>query len=221
MSRIIMSLALLSILAVGCDDQQSSTQAYQHAPQQAKPVVSIVPVIDNTKDACNWNISDELTSALYARLSQDNNFYLVDISQVRSKTKKLHDNQNPFGTDIGWIKKVFQGDEFIAFAELIEHDEILRQDRKKSVDPKTCAADLKMAMRLRVFDVRGKEPKIVLQEIITNRHFVPRQYTKMNYHQPAWGEDGFSFSPVGLAHGELTKEIAQRFEDYILLSSRN
>lgn len=221
MSRFILSLSLLAILATGCDDQQSGSQAYHQSAASAKPVVAVVPVIDNTKDARSWNISDELTTALYSRLSQDNRFYLVDLSEVRAKTKKLHDNQNPFGTEFSWIKKVFQGDEFVAFAELIEHEEILRQDRKKSIDPKTCAADLKMGMRLRVFDLRGKEPKIVLQEMIHNTHFVPRQYTKMNFQQPSWGEDSFSFSPVGLAHGDFTKEIAQRLEDYIALHAQN
>lgn len=221
MSRFLLTLPLLALIAAGCDDEQSQQVAYQQAPVAAKPVVTIVPVIDNTSSGFSWNVSDEMTTALYHRLSQRDNFYLVDLNQAKLKTRKLHESQNPFGTEISWVKKAFSGDEFVVFMELIEHHEVLRQDRKRSMDPKTCAADLNLSMRVRVFDTRGKEVKVVLQELVHNSHFVPKQFTHVNFQQVKWGEEGFSISPVGLAHNDFIKEISGRLEDYISLSVKS
>ncbi len=221
MSRLLYALPLFALIAGGCDDQNGQSSAYTQTPVKARPVVTIVPMIDSTNNALSWNLSDEMTTALYHRMSRQDQFYLVDLNQAKVKTRKLHDSQNPFGSDISWVKKAFAGDEFVVFMELIEHHEMLRQDRARTMDPKTCAADLNLGMRVRVFDTRGKEVKVVLQEIIHNSHFVPRQYTHVNFTQAKWGDEGFSISPVGLAHNDFIKDIAERLEDYILLSAKS
>jgi hypothetical protein len=77
-----------------------------------------------------------------------------------------------------------------------------------------------MSVRVRVIDMRGKQPKIVLQELIHDTHHIPRQFTRANFYQVAWGKESFNISPMGLAHAQLTKEIASRLEDYILLAMR-
>jgi len=69
---------------------------------------------------------------------------------------------------------------------------------------------------VRVLDLRTPEPKIVLQELIHDVHFIPRQFTQSNFHQIAWGQAGYETSPLGIAHEELTKEISLRLEDYII-----
>ncbi len=221
MSRFIISLSLFAVVAAGCDDNsQNNTQAYHQAPIQAKPIVAIVPVIDNTKSDYEWNLSDELSSTLYYRLGQQDKFSIADAPHVRAKLKKFKEEKNPFSTDISWIKKTFQGDQFVVFLELVEHEEVLKLDRKKTAEPKDCAADLNMSMRVRVFDLRGNEPKVILQELVHDSHFIPRQFTQTNFYQVPWGHESFSISPVGLAHAEFTKEIASRIEDYILMVSK-
>ena len=118
------------------------------------------------------------------------------------------------------MKKSFQGDQFVVFLELVEHEEVYKQDRKKTADISECSADLNMSMRVRVFDLRGTEPKIVLQEMVHDSHFIPRQFTQTNFYQVPWGHESFSISPIGLAHAEFTKEIASRLEDYIVMSAK-
>lgn len=221
MSRFILSISVLALIAGGCNNNnQNTSQAYTQPASRGKPVVSIVPIIDNTKSDYEWNLSDELSSSLYYRLSQEGNVALVEAPRVRAKTKKLKENENPFGPDISWVKKVFQGDQFVVFLELVEHEEVYKQDRKKTADIQDCSADLNMSMRVRVFDLRGKEPKVVLQELIHDSHFIPRQFTTANFYQVPWGHASYSISPIGLAHAEFTKEIASRLEDYILMSSK-
>jgi hypothetical protein len=221
MSRFILSVSLLALIAGGCDDNnQNNPQAYNQTATEGKPVVSIVPVVDNTKNDYDWNLSDELSSSLYYRLAQRDKVFVVDAPHVRAKTKKLKEGENPFGPDISWIKKAFQGDQFVVFLELVEHEEVYKQDRKKTADVSECSADLNMSMRVRIFDLRGAEPKVVLQEIVHDTHFIPRQFTQANFYQVPWGHESFGISPIGLAHAEFTKEIASRLEDYIVLSAK-
>lgn len=222
MSRLIIACLLLSLAAVGCNENKQSQEntAMHQKGVRLQPIVTIVPVIDSTKQDLPWNLSDEFTSALNYRLARNNNLYIIEPAKARAALKKIKETQNPFGTDISWIKRTFIDEEFVVFFELVEHEEVLRQDKKKPIDPQYCSANLNISMRVRVFDLRAEQPKVVLQELVHDSHFVPRQFTHVNFHQAMWGEDSFSISPMGLAHTEFTKEIATRVEDYILLTSR-
>ena len=221
MSRIITAglFLTLALTATSCRDQNQETSALHESGAPLKPVVTIVPVIDSTKNDLPWSLSDELTNAIDYRLATNNNVYLIEQSKTRAALKKVKEAYSPFGMDTSWIKKAFNNEEFVVFLELIDHEEVFRQDKKNPVDPQHCSADLNMSMRVRVFDLRGEQPQVVLQELIHNTHFVPRQFTQVNFYQASWGEDTFSISPMGLAHTEFTKEIAKRIEDYILIAS--
>ncbi len=219
MCRFIVGVSVLALIVGGCDGNQQST-AYEQTAAKTKSIVSIVPVIDNTKNDYDWNLSDELSSELYYRLGHQDHFQIADAPHVRTKLKRLKDGENPFGVDLSWVKKAFQGDDFVVFLELIEHEEVFKQNRKKLADPAECSADLNMSMRVRVFDLRDKEPRVVLQELIHDSHFIPRQFTQANFYQVPWGHESFSISPIGLAHAEFTKEIASRLEDYIVMATK-
>jgi hypothetical protein len=215
MSRSLLATLVLSIVICGCNDNEQNT-AYQSS-QNPKPVVSIVPVIDNTKNAYAWNLSDELSSAIYNRIAKEGHVVVNRSSQVRAKANQIVEGQNPFGADIGWMKKIFQGDQFVAFLELIEHEEVQQQSKKSA---QNWSADLNMSMRVRVLDLRGNEPKVVLQEIIRESHYIPRPFTQPSFFQVSWGTESFGISPIGLAHSDFTKEIALHLEDYILRAAK-
>jgi hypothetical protein len=221
MSRFLpLGLALVALAITGCQKDTANQQATTYQTSNfGKPVVAILPVIDSTKNDYAWNLSDELTSFVYSRLSQDGALSLDSPAKTRALVKKLKETQNPFSTDTSWMKQTFS-QQFVIFLELIEHEEVLKQDRKKETDPALCSADLKMSMRVRVFDLRGEEPKVVLQEMINDSHFVPKQFTRTNFYQIPWGDENFNFSTLGIAHLEFTKEIASRIEDYILLATK-
>lgn len=218
MSRFLLSVSALALIAGGCEDNDHSNTTYNQSSVRSRPTVSIVPVIDNTKTDYDWSLSDEFSSALYSRLAQQGYISITDSTKVREKIRKLSEKNNPFGADVSWLKSAFQGDEFVVFLELIEHEEVFDQNPRKPADPKDCNAELNMTMRVRVFDLREQEPKVVLQELIHNAHFVPRQFTSENFYQVSWGNESYSISPVGLAHAKFSKEIASRIENYILTS---
>src|SRR5579871_1561859 len=95
MTRFIPCAALLALIAGGCNDNnQNSSAAYHQSNVQAKPVVSIVPIIDNTNHNCTWNLSDELSSAIFVRSAQNEHVTVNKNSQVRGKAKQIGKGQS-------------------------------------------------------------------------------------------------------------------------------
>lgn len=199
-----------ALLACGCANRSDNDeQCTSHV--STRPSVALVPLMDNTIHDLPWSLSDELTSAVQHRLLVKERLRLFDAQKIRAITKKLNASHDPFGPNIAWVKKAFPENEFVVFMELIEHQEV-------AVPEKESSAELRMVVRLRVLDLRGEQPQIVLQELVQNSHFLPMQFTKTYFHQVPWGKDNFNISPLGLAHTQLSKEIAGRLEDYILLA---
>jgi hypothetical protein len=211
-------LVSLLLLAASCDQQtKQPEQAMYTQTGKAKPIVALVPLIDTSKAKVSWNLSEELTSSIHYKLMQKDHLYLIDKEKVNHVVKKIKDTNNPFDLDVSWVKKVFYDYEFIVFMQLLTHEEVFATT-PNSVDVKDSPAELSMAVRVRVIDLRGNEPKVVLQEIIKDSHYLPKQFTSANFTQVGWGTDSFDISPVGVAHSQLAKQVATRLEDYILLS---
>lgn len=224
MSRIALFL-VIALAAASCQNRsstdlgtaQGAAQARFYHDGQQKPTVALVPIFDHTSPSVEWNLSDEMTHTIADRLLKKDKLFLTPLSKILNATKNLQFSQNPFSLETSWIKPTFAGQDFVVFMELIEHDEKpIRNSAKEPLDQ--CASNLDISVRVRVFDLRGEAPRIVLQEIVNHRQHLPRQFTKYNFHQEAWGHDGFTISPLGLAHAQLTKEIASRIEDYVLMA---
>ncbi len=204
----------LALLGMGCYNNGSETALKQDSVKN-KPIVAIVPIIDRSDSDLTWNLSDEFTHSVRERLFLRDNLYLISPEKINSVTKKLTESNDPFGPNTAWIKKAFPKNEFVVFMELVRHDEV----PNSASSPKDSAAQLTMTMRVRVFDIRGDQPKVVLQELVQNCEQIPRQFTKLNFEQVPYGNDMFDISPLGMAHAQLTKELSSRIEDYILLAS--
>ncbi len=216
--RRVFGVLVLSLLAAGCAQRDPDSQAMYDKEGRVKPVVALVPLIDRTKSDLPWNLSDELTSAIYNRLALKNKMRLIDSRKMQSSIKKLNAHQNPFSDELGWVKNIFNEEEFIVFLELVEHEEIPVSSQTPS-DPQNLPAELNISVRVRVLDLRSEQPKVVLQELIHESHYIPMQFNRYNFYQIAWDKDGFSISPIGLAHAQMIKEISARLEDYILWSA--
>jgi hypothetical protein len=216
MVRAAMTTALL-ILAAGCGNSKQTETASNTQSAQGKPIVALVPMIDCSNHDLTWNVSLELTKNVRDRMVQHDAVYLMNEEKVQGYVKKLNEANDPFSADISWVKRAFPQTEFIVFSELVEHKEhpVHGESGKAEADS---AAQLQMIVRLRVLDLRGAEPKVVLQEFVKNAHFLPWQFTKDNFYQVAWGNEMYEISPLGMAHSQLTSEISSRVESYILLN---
>jgi len=213
--QMILLSALLVVLA-GCAHKKSSDAAVQEQAVFGKPTVALVPLIDHSGSGLSWSLSDEFTSAIHQKLAAHEKLHLAAPSAIRAITKKLSDAQDPFGAKTGWIKKTFAASEYAVFMELVDHSEKPLYATAAGEPP----AEFTMSVRLRVFDLRGPEPKVVLQELVSDTQRVPKQFTSANFYQVPWGHEIYDISPLGMAHAQLFKEIAERVEDYILLSNR-
>jgi len=196
----------------GCRKNSNQSTAVLQVPAINHPIVAVVPVIDRSHSSLNWNLSNELSQAVRHRLTQKKQLYLVGEESFAAHAQKSIASNDPFGVETAWVKKAFPQNEFVVFMELLSHHEIANLNE---AEPQDTPAQLTMSMRVRVFDVRGTSPQIVLQEVIEQSHHVPRQFTQANLNQVPWGDEAFDVSPLGIAHDMLCKELAGRIEDYI------
>ncbi len=211
------ALAASLLLAAGCENKNQNETAMVSRSTQGKPIVAFVPVIDRSNSDLTWSLSQEFTRSIQERLLQKDHLYLLNENAVQAVVKKLQESNDPFGTHLAWVKRAFPQTEFVVFSELVQHREVpLYVDKGSS--PQDSPAELQMVMRIRVLDLRGAEPKIVLQEFVKDTQNIPRPFNKANFDQVPWGNELFEISPLGMAHAQLTKEISSRIEDYILLS---
>ncbi len=211
----------LTLILIGCNKKgEDSSTAFLEAKASNRPIVAIVPILDHSRSDLNWNVSQELTQAIRKRLVSRNQLYVIGEDTFASKASKALSSHDPFELETGWVRKSFTPNEFVVFMDLVEHDETPIPATDRPQEPQEAPAELTLSVRVRVFDVRVKTPKIVLEEIVQQSHHIPRQFTKTNFNQVPWGNETFDVSPLGIAHDMLCKEIASRVEDYILISGR-
>jgi len=214
MKRSAVLLGSISFILGGCYYSGNLPSILSEARASNRPIVSFVPVIDHSKNDLNWNVSQELTKAIRDRLAQKKRVYMVGEDHVAALSQKALSAHTPFEGDTSWVRRSFPESEFVVFMELMEHNEIPAMPK----EPQDSPADLTMALRVVVVDVREKTPKVVLQEIVEQSHHIPRQFNKVNLNQVPWGDEAFDVSPLGIAHDQLCKEVATRVEDYILIA---
>lgn len=219
MARVSLYCLGVALLLVGCEreDGDSST-AMVECPQRARPVVAVVPVIDSTDARLGWSLSNELSREIYQQLTNRDSMTLVNPRKIRTITAQLGDAQNPFGADFQWVKQAFKGEDFVVFLELAEHEEVYRKRERQDCLAKDCSADLKMSMRVRIFDVRGETPKVVLQEMVEQEQYVPKLLTSQHCVQVRYDHDAFDFTPMGMAHEKFVKQIGSRIDDYVKIA---
>lgn len=204
----IRSSLILSLLLAACSKTSSDTSRY-HEDGRAKPVVAICSMIDVTSFDCAWSLSEEFTSMIAQNLSKNGSIFV-------GKSEDLGFTENPFGTDLAWMKREFPDQEFAVFMELVEHQ--LVPTSKPRPGATEVSMNLNMGVRLRVVDLRPATPKLVLQEMVRNSYYIPKTLIPTDYNIAVWGTDEFRRSPMGVAHIQLVDEIVSRLNDYILLA---
>lgn len=201
---------MIGLLCIGCGRSNDTTTRY-HEDGRAKPVVAIAPLLDTTSFDVPWSISEEITSILTRQIAQTNQIFVASREDFAIA-------ENPFGNDLSWMKQEFAPHEFAVFLELVEHELVSVGKEKNSAFPQEVAKNLKMGIRVRVVDLRGASPKIVLQEMVRDNYYVPKTLIPTDYNIVVWGSEAYQKSSMGIAHTHISQEIAARISDYILLA---
>ncbi len=203
-----LALAIFSLLVFSsCSNSQdtSSTTSRFYDDGRARPVVAISSVIDSTTYDLPWSLSEEITFLIKSQLTNNKNLFL---SSTEMMDESLTNTDAPFDLNVNWMKDRFDNSEFLVFLELLNHNE-LKKDH---------ISNLEMSMRIRIVDVRSKEPKVILQECIDDNYYIAKGSIKEDYQNVIWGSSEYANSRMGLAHKQLAKEISDRISDYIALS---
>ena len=209
----------LCIATFGCSQNHLTDQATRfHDDGRAKPIVALPPVFDRSGAEIGWSLSEEFTDHIRVRIMKRNNFYLNTPDEINVVITSLNEENNPFSSDIGWIKDAFKDHEFVVFTELVEHDIHAKPLKGNFFDKITPSSVLALTMRIRIFDLRGEKPQIVLQELVHQNHLIPKPSNLSDLNSERWKKMSFNISPLGLAHSQFTKEVSKRIEEYILLS---
>lgn len=207
------STLFLGLLAVSCSQNNEQMSRY-HEDGRAKPVIAVASMIDTTSFDCPWSLSEELTSMIVQQMGQGGKIFV-------HSTPEFPFVENPFGNDLSWVKREFHNEEFVVFLELVEHANtpVLKGNKTPAnLSPQEVSTNLEMAVRIRVIDVRGSAPKIVLQEIVRDSYYIPKTLIPVDYNQIVWGSDDYRKTPMSIAHIQLAQEITARLSDYILLA---
>ena len=204
---------VLGCLVASCAQNGEQMTRY-HEDGRSKPAIAIASMIDTTSYDCSWSLSEELTSMIVNKISQTGKIYV-------HSTPDFPFVENPFGKDLAWIKREFRNEEFAVFLELVEHSDtpVVKNNQPAGPSlPQEASTNLNMAVRVRVVDLRGVAPKIVLQEIIRSSYYIPKTLLPTDYTQTVWGSHDYHKTPMGIAHIQLVEEIATRLSDYLLLA---
>ena len=181
-----------------------------HEDGRAKPIAAIPPMIDTTSFDAPWSIAEELTASIARSITSEGKIYI-------KKQDEFAVAENPFTNDLSWMPGEFQNQEFAVFLELVEH-ELAPASKSKHLSAQETSNNLNMGIRVRVIDLRGNEPKIVLQEMVRSSYYIPKSLFPADYNATPWGSEEYSKTPMGIAHAQITQEMASRISDYILLA---
>lgn len=205
---------LLAISLVGCANNEPGHVSKFHDDGRAKPSVAFVPIIDNSGEDFAWNLSDELTHAVYSRIVKRGNFCVSSMTE----SKKSLGKTDPFSDNVQWVKSAFKDQEFVIFTELVEHNIHEKEGKRSFFDKITPSCRLEMTVRLRVIDNRTDSPEIILQELIHQTHMIPHQGAVTDQASDKWKQKTYSVSPLGFSHYQLSKSLVSRIEDYIMIA---
>lgn len=214
-----LALCMSALCLVSCGSDQESSQTLFHDDGRVKPKVSLVNVYDSSQSDLSWSLSEEFTTSIESRFFQHKKLFISRDFNSLTDPSILQTSSNPFMGEVEWVKELRSNTEFVVFMELLEHN-YHPNDKENGFfnNPNNRAFELNLAMRIKVVDMRGDRPLVILSEVIRQTNSIPWQFASIDYDSTVWGKTTFSLSPMGLAHSSFAKKIAAQIEDYILLA---
>lgn len=213
MARLLMLFAACAALATGCIGQNRDTTLY-HRSGRAKPIVAVLPMIDSSgKQLVNWDVSREMTEEIRKRVFTSSNLYLLREGGSLELAKQLN-VASPAEIDRQPIDQLGPA-EFVVVTELIDQKAEPYGIKGDKPHLEEIGAVMAMAMRVRVLDLRGEKPKIILQEVLNHEQNVSRTYLNCDYKRASWGTEAFERTPIGMVHNKIARELVARVEGYI------
>ena len=211
-------LAICCLALVACQKNSPNYTSLYQDDGHRKPQVALVQVIDHSDAELPWSLSEEFTETLTQRIQNHSKLHLANHYDVAQIIHQCDDSSSPFSTDISWMHQSFKDQQFVVFVELVDHYLHTHPHQRIAELEENRSAFFDLTMRIRIVDVRGDRPKVVLQELVHHNHSIPKLFANIDYEDKHWGTTSFNFTPMGLAHGQLVREVCTRIEDYISIA---
>lgn len=208
-------------LLAGCSDRTQSareTFTQYHSDGRVKPSVHVTPVRDLSAAAMPWSLSEEFDTSISSSLLKDGSLYVMPRETTEAALAKLEVPR--LDSKLNDLVTLFSPSEFLVELELVRHDENPITDTTKlpaHMQGEAVKA-IHVEMRVRLFDLRRAQPKMLLQEIVAVEHLVDQNKTATNYHTNALGTKGYPTTPLGIAHAKLAEDVAERIEHYVAIA---
>ena len=203
---------------MGCGYKSPDLSKYQD-DGKVKPTLALLPFVNYSDIDVSWNVSEELTQGVKNAILKSGNLYLSSqnhVEMVLEQSKNLYTPR----LDLNELKK-FSPSEFVVLLEVLSHkNKAYKRGSVKPVYPADGRIShvLSITAKVRVVDIREEEPKTVLHEIIHSNHLIPKPMAKIGHKDKSWGDETYNFSPLGMAHARLERDIANRLESYVLVA---
>ena len=69
-----------------------------------------------------------------------------------------------------------------------------------------------MKVRMRIVDLRGREPVIVFETYIRNNQMIPKRKGLIDYKTQGWKKHNYQHTPIGKAHNQLITDVVEKVQ---------
>lgn len=209
-------LGAVVMMLMGCQTTHKTAMGGYDVYGRPRPLVAVVPVIDSSHSDLSWDVSEELTALVRERLAEKGDLRLSSSDSVALTLQHI-DASTLFAGDLK-SASAFHGYDFVVAMELLDHKEIPYTGQKvRPVYPSSeqVGSVIMMTVRLKVIDMRGEQPFVVLQEMLPSNHMVPKRLLSLDYDNIDIYSEAYRASPLGVSHSRLARDITWRIENYI------
>ena len=207
-------LAAWLVVAVGCGFRGNDLSSYQE-DATPMPRVALLPLRDSSGNLLPWDVAEELFVGLKTGLMDQGGLLFVRETEIAG-LDGWSGESDLFAADLSHFEGV-TGCDFVVIMELTGHE---RQPyRRGSFEPLyLCQADqvevLVMEVQVRIIDLRGRRPRVVLHELATSNHMVPRGAPSSDADK-RWGRELYPATPMGQAHRRLVSDLCRRLQSVV------
>jgi hypothetical protein len=208
-------ICLLSL--VGCEKKQEQDQILMHEDGRSKPKVALFNIYDHSLSSLPWDLSLEFTHDMTEKLKALGTLFVLNQDDLNWNTEVDFEKVKPY-RDGHFLKDAKPNADFVVCIEMIEHMLVPLAQKQNVAHPNAQTHELIVKARLKVYDIRSIEPKVILSEILSETSTVPWQLATVDYRKNHYKTNHYKITPVGLTHKKLMQTMTKRLQDYILLS---
>lgn len=220
--RTFLSFCLLLLVTTSCA-KTSKVPIVQKASYSTytRPKVALVPITQSSSclpETYPKHHQNQITKELLDIIVFHNNLSLLPYFSFKEALEETKD-VDYFGLDTSYASHFDQAD-FLLVAEVAEHKLVpYTQEKFPSLSPFRGYGKCKVqvvSLRLRAFDLRYEEPRLILQELLTKEALVSEKEQRIDYMTLQPSHPNWQITPCGKLYQELAKEAAEQIECTLL-----